>query len=385
MRVLVAGALANTPLNGGEAWVRLSWVLGLQALGLDVFFVEQIDPARLTNAAGCPASFEASINRAYFAETIERFGLASRACLICGDGEEVCGLPYADLLDAAADADLLVNISGHLRLPAVLSRVRRRAYVDIDPGFTQFWNEAGLLPLDGHDVYFTIGENIGRPDCGIPTCGLEWRKVRQPVVLDEWPASPPPDWACFTTVARWRGSFGRIEFGGRTFGQKAHEFRRFAALPALSGERFEIALDIHPADEADRVMLDRAGWRLSDPRAAAATPDRFRSYVQHSAAEFSVAQGIYVETSSGWFSDRTTRYLASGRPALVQDTGFTRTLPVGEGLLAFCTPLEASDGARRIMRDYDRHARAAAQIARELFAAAVVLPRFLEDAGAGER
>ena len=384
MRVLVAGALANTPLNGGEAWVRLSWVLGLQALGLDVYFIEQIDPERLTDACGRETSFDASVNRAYFAETIERFGLTSRACLICGDGEATCGLPYSDLLDAVADADLLVNISGHLRLPAVLSRVRRRAYVDIDPGFTQFWHAAGLLPLDGHDVYFTIGGNIGRSDCCIPTCGIEWRTVRQPVVLDEWPPTSAPEAGAFTTIARWRG-FGRVQFNGWTYGQKAHEFRRFAALPSLSGERFEIALDIHPADEADRVMLDRAGWRLADPRLVAATPDSFRTYVRHSAAEFSVAQGIYVETNSGWFSDRTTRYLASGRPALVQDTGFTRTLPVGEGLLAFSTPLEASDGARRIMRDYDRHARAAVQIAREVFASDVVLPRFLEEAGAGER
>lgn len=384
MRVLVAGALANKPGNGGEAWVRLSWVLGLRALGIDVWFVEQIAHAHLVDEAGRPAPLRDAVGARYFADTVERFGLAARACLIDEAGDSL-GVPHDELLDAAGDADLLVNISGHLTHAPILSRVRRRAYVDIDPGFTQFWHASGLLPLGGHDVYFTIGENVGRPGCDIPACGLEWRTVRQPVVLDEWPPTPPPAGAPFTTVARWRGSFGRIEHAGRTFGQKAHEFRRFAGLPRLGEPRFEIALDIDPADAADRAMLCREGWRLVDPACASGTPDRFRAYVQASAAEFSVAQGLYVETNSGWFSDRTTRYLASGRPALVQDTGFSRTLPCGDGLVPFRTLEEAAEGARRIAADYDRHARAAVEIAGACFDSSRVLRRFLQDAGAGER
>jgi hypothetical protein len=384
MRVFVAGALANKPRNGGEAWVRLNWILGLRALGADVWFVEQIARAHLTDEAGGPAAFHDSVNARYFAATVERFGLSARASLF-GETGECLGARYDELLDAAADADLLVNISGHLTHAPILSRVRRRAYVDIDPGFTQFWHASGILPLGGHDVYFTIGENIGRSGCDIPACGLEWRTVRQPVVLDEWPVTAPPAGAPFTTVARWRGSFGRVEHGGRTFGQKAHEFRRFAGLPRRCGSRFEIALDIDPADAADRERLCREGWHLADPACASETPDRFRAYVQASAAEFSVAQGVYVDTNSGWFSDRTTRYLASGRPALVQDTGFSRTLPCGDGLVPFRTLDEAAAGATRIARDYERHARAAAGIAEAFFDSSLVLRRFLEDAGAGER
>jgi hypothetical protein len=270
-------------------------------------------------------------------------------------------------------------------MPALTSRIRRKAYVDIDPGFTQYWQASGLPVLDGHDVYFTIGENIGRPECPIPTCGRRWHVVRQPVVLDEWPVAPPPDDARFTTVARWRGSFGRVEYDGRTFGLKAHEFRKFVQLPAITPQRYELALDIDPADEADRRMLQAAGWELVDPQHSAADTGRFREYVQRSAAEFSVAQGIYVETSSGWFSDRTTRYLASGWPALVQDTGFSRTLPVGEGLVPFRTLSDAAEGAQRIARDYDTHAAAARALAEAYFDARVVLPGFLEAAGAGGR
>ena len=120
-----------------------------------------------------------------------------------------------------------------------------------------------------------------------------------------------------------------------------------------------------------------------DPqRAVAADPDAFRQYVQNSAAEFSPAQGIYVETNSGWFSDRTVRYLASGKPALVQDTGWAAHLPSGDGLLAFTTPEEALAGIDRINSDYPAHARRAAEIAREHFDATRVLPALLDEAGA---
>jgi hypothetical protein len=166
-------------------------------------------------------------------------------------------------------------------------------------------------------------------------------------------------------------------------GLKVHEFRRFIDLPERSDQRFEIALDIHPADGADREALERAGWRIVNPRAVAGDPDAFRAYVQGSGAEFSAAQGVYVHTQSGWFSDRTTRYLASGRPALVQDTGFSRTLPVGDGLVAFRTLEEAVAGAADIAERYAEHCEAARHIAEEHFDAVGVLARFCDQAAIG--
>ena len=182
-------------------------------------------------------------------------------------------------------------------------------------------------------------------------------------------------------MASWRGPFGRVTFGGRTYGLKLHEFRKFIDLPRRVPLPFELALDIHPAEVNDLAMLRDNGWRLSDPKAAAATPEAFRRFVQASCAEFSVAQGIYVDTSSGWFSDRTTRYLASGRPALVQDTGFSRHVRCGEGLVPFRTPEEAAESAPRIARDYGAHAAAARAVAEEFFDSDRVLPRVLEEAG----
>jgi hypothetical protein len=170
-----------------------------------------------------------------------------------------------------------------------------------------------------------------------------------------------------------------VTHAGRTYGQKLHEFRKCIELPRRARQEFEIALNVHPADSRDVGLLADNGWHVVEPTSVAAGPDAFRSYVQGSRAEFSVAQGIYVETDSGWFSDRTVRYLASGRPALVQDTGFCRTLPVGEGLVAFRTLDEAAAGAERIARHYGRHCAAARSIAEEFFAAERVLGRLLDD------
>jgi hypothetical protein len=284
----------------------------------------------------------------------------------------------------ASDAELLINISGHLKWAPLLDRVRRKAYVDIDPGFTQLWHASGNrgARLDGHDRYFTIGENIGSAECTIPTGDLPWRPIRQPVVLDDWPVVAPAETstllADFTTVATWRGPFGPVELDRRRFGLKVHEFRKVIALPELVPAGFEAALAIHPSEVADLDLLRTHGWRVADPRRVAGTPDAFRSYVTRSGAEFSVAQGVYVETGSGWFSDRTTRYLASGRPALVQDTGFAAHLPVGKGLVTFTDLAEAASGAEAILADYDAHAAAAREIAESCFDSDVVLTSLLE-------
>ena len=381
--IMVSGAIANKYRNGGEAWVRLSWALGLKKLGFDVYFVEQIAPASCVDAGGAVTTFDDCVNLAYFKQVVEQFGLSGSAALIYDNGEQVQGMTYAELLDLAEAADLLVNISSHLSLEPLMRRIRRKAYVDLDPGFTQFWHAAGNAGprLAGHDFYFTVGENIGTPTCRIPTGDIHWRPIRQPVVLEDWPISVEGTPDRFTTVASWRGPYGPVQHGGHTFGLKVHEWRKFVELPERARQGFEIALDIHPADEKDLSLLRRHGWRIVDPKAMAPGPAVFRRYIQTSGAEFSVAQGIYVETLSGWFSDRTIRYLASGKPALVQDTGFSRNYPVGQGLVPFHTLEQAIDGARRIARDYEGHRQAARALAETYFDSDKVLGGLIEEVG----
>ena len=380
-RAIVAGALANKCGNGGEAWVRLSWIRGLQKLGFDVFFIEQIDSHNCVDGAGKSTPFEKSANLEYFRRVTGDFDLAGRAALVCDGGKEVFGLSRQQLMDVADSAALLINISGHLEAPFLMDRICYKAYIDIDPGYTQIWHELGYdgARLAGHDAYFTIGENIGRACCGIPTAGIDWRVVRQPIVLEDWPPVASTDSDRFTTVAGWRGGYGALDYNGTKLGLKAHEFRKVLALPLRSSARFEIALQIDRADAADRLALEQHGWQLVSPRGASATPGDFRRYVQHSSAEFSVAQGIYVATASGWFSDRSARYLASGKPVLLQDTGLAQHYPVGKGLVLFRDLEEAITGSEQIRSNYEEHCRAARQLAEDYFDSDKVVGALLED------
>jgi hypothetical protein len=366
-RILVSGAIANKPRSGGEAWVRMSWVRGLRQLGHEVCFVEQIDRAE-------------SVNVETFRAAVATLASDCPVALFC-EGDSLAGLTLAEATAWARGADLLVNISGHLEIEAIAEGPRRRAYVDVDPGFTQIWAEQGAAArLAGHDAYFTVGENIGSPGCSIPTAGREWLPLSPPVTLADWPLLPVPAGARFTTVATWRSPLGTLVHGDREFKGKHHQWRRLIDLPRKVEQGFEIALQIDPADEADEIALEANGWHLVDPVEVAGDPVAFRSYVQGSAAELSVAHPVYVDTASGWVSDRTVRYLASGRPALVQDTGIGERYPVGEGLLTFRTPDEAVAGAEAIAADYEAHARAARALAEAHFDSDRVLGRFLEAA-----
>ena len=379
--IVVAGTIADKPLNGGLSWARLNWIFGLRRLGFDVHFVEQIAATRCVDANGRVTTFELSENLRYFTRVTRTFGLHDSAALIV-DGDVFHGTSREDLIALADRADLLVNISGHLRLDWLLNRFRRKAYIDDDPGFTQFWlaSGQGLETLARHDVHFTFGENIGTPDCSIPTTQIQWRPLRPFVVLDDWPPANQGRADRFTTVAAWRGPYGPVTYEGRTYGLKAHEFRKFIDLPLRASQSFEIALDIDPADARDLEALRQHGWHVVDPKVTAADPCQFRSYVQTSAAECSVAKGIYTDTCSGWFSDRTVCYLASGKPALVQDTGFSRHYPADEGLVSFRTFDEAVAGAESIERNYDEHCRAARSIAEEYFDSDRVLRNFIDAA-----
>lgn len=367
--LVVAGALANKTGQGGEAWVRLSWVRGLQRLGFHVTFIEQV-------AAAC--ADDTSVR--YFAQTLDAFDVDG--ALVTESGTVLAARGGDDVVACLDDAGALIDISGNVRSKALRGRARRSVYVDIDPGFTQFWTLEGHLgeQLAGYDDHVTIAENIGRPDCAIPTAGLSWHTVRQPVVLDDWPAMTGT-FDRFTTIATWRSGFGRVTHDGKTFGLKLDEFRKVADLPALSGLPFELALNIHPAEVDDLRMLDKNGWTRVEAQDVSHTADDFRRYVQGSGAEFSVAQGIYVETNSGWFSDRTVRYLASARPVLVQDTGFSRSLPVGDGLLTFRDRKDAAAAAQDVVARYAEHAEAARAVAESCFGSDVVLGRFCEQLG----
>jgi hypothetical protein len=360
--VVVAGAVAQRPGRGGHTWVFLQYLLGFKGLGWDVVFLDRLAEA---DSRGIP----------YLEEVMSRVGLHDYAVLD-GQGASSSGLSRDDLLKKVEGSAFLLNVNGFIDDEEVLGRASMRVFLDIDPGFGQMWRELGLHDLfQGHDAYVTVGENIGEPGCKIPTCGLDWITTPQPVVLDLWPSKPGGD--RFTSVGSWRGPFGPVDFGGETYGLRAHEFRKFAELPRLVDTGFEIALDIHEADAKDLELLRSNGWSIANPEGVARDPWVYQSYIQSSKAELGVAKNMYVRAHSGWFSDRSICYLASGKPVLAQDTGFAERYGAGEGLLAFSTLDEAVAGAEAISGDYSRHAAAARALAEEHFDSRKVLGRLV--------
>lgn len=365
--MLVAGGVLQRAGYGGHVWVFAQWVRGLRALGHRVVFVD---------VAG--DDVDADLRRADAAGVLDLLG--GRDGIAVVGGEARYGLSREELLRVAGEADVLVNVMGYLQDHDVLSRPRRRLFVDIDPGFGQMWRALDLADIfDGHDAFVTVGTAIATSR--IPHCGLDWRTTLPPVHLPDWPVTPPAAGAPITSVVSWRGPFGPIEFDGMTYGLRVHEFRRFVDLPRDVEAELAIALDIDPADGADRDALVEAGWTLLDPAVVAATPATYQSFVQGSRAELLIAKHLYVATRGGWFSDRSACYLASGRPVIAQDTGWTQMLPSSTGLLAFDDPASAAAALADIEHRYAEHCDAARAIAEEHFDAARVLPAVLEAAG----
>ena len=383
--VLLGGSVAQRPGSGGHTWVFLQYLLGLQRLGLEPVLVDWLEPEMCRDRAGAPSGVAGSWNIAYLADVMDRFGLGDSWAVLHDGGRAVLGMSDMALDRAVDSAALLLNVNGFVQQERVLERVPLRAYLDIDPGFGQMWRALGLHdPFAGHDAFVTIGERIGRPGCTIPTNGLDWVTTPQPVVLDEWPAQasrPPGAHPGFTSVASWRGPFAPIEYDGVTYGLRVHEFRRFADLPARTPERLEVALDIHEAETGDLELLHSNGWHLSDPTVEAADPWTYRDYVQRSKGELMIAKNMYVASRSGWVSDRSICYLASGRPVVAQDTGISDLYPVGEGLLTFDDADGAAAALDEASRDYVRHCSAARALAKEHFDSSVVLRRLLGKLG----
>ncbi|HJQ26313.1 MAG TPA: glycosyltransferase [Blastocatellia bacterium] len=380
--IVIAGSLAQKPRQGGHAWVFLQYLLGLRRLGWEVLFIDALEPAMCVDDQGRACDLDHSINLAYLRRVMTGFDLGESFALIYNGGERVVGLSRSQVLERVKRAACLINVMGFLNDAEILAAAPRRVFLDIDPGFGQMWQALGLARMfRGHEDYVTIGQNIGQPGCLIPTCGIEWITTAPPVVLDYWPQQPPAGGGCMTSVMSWRGAYGPLEYQGKAFGLRVHEFRKFIELPRLTGRAFQLALDIHPSEVNDLARLAENRWMLVNPRQVAGEPSAYQSYIQHSKAEFMVAKNMYVQSNSGWFSDRSVCYLASGRPVLAQETGLRNLYSTDEGLLAFATLEEAAAGVEALSRDYERHARAARAIAESHFDSDKVLRRLLGKLG----
>jgi hypothetical protein len=377
-RIMIAGAIARHPLGGGgNTWAFLQYVLGFRRLGFDTYYIEHLAPEDCVDDEWRPTSFVASANARYFQTVIDRFDLGGHAGLFERDGGHHIGLSREAIEKLAPEVELLVNLSGHFHLESVLRAVRRRLFIDLDPGFTQIWQEHyGVdMNLRGHDTYLTVGLHLGEPDCPLPTCGIDWQTTLPPVVCSAW-ATDSPAGVAYSTVADWRG-YSPVEWNGVWYGQKAEEFMRLIELPERVSVPLEICLAIHP-EEPDLATLQRHRWRLVSPREHTATPDAYLEYIQASRGEFTVVKNGYAAGRTGWFSDRSACYLAAGRPVIIQDTGVGLHVPTGSGLLTFRDLDDAVAAIEDVESSYARHAAAASAFAREYLDSDRVLTRLWE-------
>jgi hypothetical protein len=384
-RAVVTGMIATYPV-GGVAWDYGQYLLGLEALGFEVFYLEDTggptydplakqygdDPtAGVTFLISSLTDFsEAFRNRWSFRSSKnETFGLSSEAI------EEV-----------AAGADLFLNVSGGTLLRDEYMRCPRKVLIDSDPGWNQFVNYPkwdanpgwlGTHGYRGHDFFFSYAERLGQDDCLLPDMGLPWLPTRPLVAMDRWKgASNGGRW---TTVMTWNNFHQPVEYHGRLFGTKELEFPKIEALPR-DCPHFSFELAVGGASPPI-ARWEGLGWRVVDSHQISTTADDYRSYIQSSRGEVSVAKNLYSATRSGWYSCRSACYLAAGLPVVVQDTGFSDYLPCGKGMLSFTDQREAVDAIQEVESKYDYHCIAARELAREYFAADRVLEPLLARIG----
>ncbi|MGH3518753.1 MAG: hypothetical protein ACRDQ7_15310 [Haloechinothrix sp.] len=369
LRVCLAANTVYYPGGGGHRWVYLNWALGLRALGCEVVWLEEAEPDR-------PAT-DLYRGLAALKQQLEPYGLASSVA-VCS----AAGLPPTDCLelDAAAEADLLVNL--RYGLPqAVVERFRRSVLVDIDPGLLQLWMAGGQVHVPRHDVYVTTSEAVAfRTSDRIPDAGISWQHAPPCVALDWWPVCAAPDDAPFTTVSHWGTTEEWVaDADGFYRNDKQVGFEPFLDLPRRVTRPLELALCLSEWQECnDGVELRAHGWRVRHASTVASTPWDYQHYIQRSFGEFSCVKPSCVRLRNAWVSDRTLCYLASGKPAVVQHTGPSRLLPGGGGLLRFGNVDEAARAIRDVTDDYDKHCRLARELAQEVFDARTVAGRLLE-------
>jgi len=400
LRIVVTGLIAQHPRLGGVAWDYLQYPAGLKALGHDVYYVEDTGewPYLLDGVEdGDWIARDPSPNVEHLARGMERFGFADRWAYRFPTVPRWYGMSDRKRREVLATADLLLNVSGTLVRPQDYRGIPRLAYIDSDPVFTQVklsltrGQKMFQRRMAAHDVHFSFGESLSADLTDTP---YAWRPTRQPILLSEWrPEQPRRD--VYTTIMSWT-SYRPLRYRGRSFGQKDVELRRFLELPRRTpGLGLEVALgsvrhvdwetngggDANGSRHVDpAALLRRMGWGVVDATSICSDLDGYRSYIESSKGEWSVAKNGYVAGSPGWFSCRSACYLAAGRPVVVQDTGFAGVLPTGEGLLAFSNEDEAVAGLEDVQARYATHARAARGLAEEYFDARTVLARLVEDA-----
>jgi hypothetical protein len=379
LTIVVGGYIVGFPL-GGMTWHHLNYLLGLQELGHEVWFLEDSGSYSLPyNPTNWKCEADSTYGREYLQRTFARYGLPLRYCYYSEFEDNHFGMTRDELADLLKRADLFLSVSGVTPMREDRPRPKRTAVIDTDPVFTQLRmtaHESFLKYYQQFDAVATFGRLIGTHFCPLPTHGFDWIPTNQPIALRHWPLTPTTS-RRFTTVGKWEHSDERhLEFGGRKYrSSKGVEWMKVLDLPHRT--KWEMAIGMSTMTGPAKKQFTEHGWQLLDPEAATISCESYQRFIQDSAGEFTVAKEIYAGLPSGWFSDRSAAYLASGRPVVTQASGFDRWLPTGNGLFSFDTIDDAAASLEKIGQDYAGHSKAARALAEKFFDARTVLSELL--------
>lgn len=372
--------MVRYPLGGNLSWA-LQYLVGFKELGHDVYFVEKYvhsdscyDPQKQVLSNDC------SYGVKVISDLLARYGLEDKWCFV-EHGEIYHGLSKKKINDVFRRADLYIEHGAHDAWNEESLSATMRVYIETDPAYSQIrFDYASVhgLPFPDFDRYYTNGFNVGKPGNIIPTAGINWRYIFNPVNPGLFNRTDPPVNAPYSTIMNWK-SYESVEYRGVTYGQKDVEFEKFISLPQLVNVPVEVAVSgLHDTKEQE---LREKGWTINNAQKVTFSFNSFRNYLSHCKGEFSVCKNMYTATHSGWFSDKSAAYMASGRPVVVQDTGFSEYLPTGEGLFGVADVNEAKNAIEIIESNYQFHCKKAWEIACEYLDAKNVLRKFLNELG----
>lgn len=374
-RVVLGVWAARYPLGGILSW-NLQWAVGTARLGHEVVVVEKAgwdndlcyDPVREVMTDDC------SYGVGVVAELLAAHGIGEW-CFVDPHGNYF-GMSRERVEELIAGANVYVDIGAHGAWLEEASRAGARVVVDGEPGYRQVRMLQGY-ELGDFDLCFTTGVCIATGTSTAPNAGREWRAVVDPVVCDLFEATEPPPDAPFTTIMNWAAHEDLVH-EGRRLGQKDAAFPGFIDLPTRTERPLELAVG---GPEVPSEELESHGWQVDYGPRVTRTYEEFKRYIARSAGEFVVPKEVFVALWTGCFSDRSAAYLASGRPVVMQDTGFSDYLPTGEGLFAVRDAEEAAAAIAAIDAEPERHRRRAREIAEEFLDTDRVLRGFYSELG----
>ncbi|HKO79475.1 MAG TPA: hypothetical protein VJU78_03730 [Chitinophagaceae bacterium] len=378
MATIIVGAyMVRYPLGGMMSWV-FQHLVGFKALGHEVYFVEKyVYDNSCYNPVNRTMSNDCSYGAKMTADLLATAGLQDNWCFVDHDGNYY-GMSRKKIEAVFQIADCYIDLGTQNGWEQESSSCPRRVLIDGEPGFSQIHhsnNEELEQRYSRYNYFFTNGYNIGRNGNTIPIGNVHWKHMYSPVHADMFKVSTPAKDAPFSTVMNWQ-SHKPITYNGNQYGQKDIEFEKFIQLPTLVNSPMEVAVS---GKNIPATLLANFKWNVVNGTATTKSYESFCNYVEKSKAEFSVCKNVFVALNTGWFSDKSAVFLACGRPVVLEDTGFSEHLPCGLGLIAVKNVDEASTAITEIENNWDKHSKAAREIAMECLNTRVILKRFMNE------